>query len=87
MLILNLHALFAVSLYTTSNSIAVNTLVSIAMVQFVISVLFQTILCRKLRSTTLLMKLKLKLLKMQSVQFDAITAICATKDGIVQRCS
>jgi len=36
MLILNLHALFTASWYTTSNSIAVNTLVGIAITQFII---------------------------------------------------
>ena len=48
LLLLNLQALFAVSLYTTSNSIAVNTLVGIAMVQFVIFLLSQNTLCRKI---------------------------------------
>ena len=48
LLLLNLQALFAVSLYTTSNSIAVNTLVGIAMVQFVIFLLYQNTLSRKI---------------------------------------
>ena len=51
MLIFNLQSLFVVSLYTTSNSIAVNTLVCIATVQFVISILYQKVLYRMLKST------------------------------------
>jgi len=39
MLIFNLHVLFAVSWYTTLNSIVVNTLVGIAIVQFLIFIL------------------------------------------------
>ena len=41
MLIFNLQTLFAVSLHTTSNSIAVNTLISVAMVQSVTSLIYQ----------------------------------------------
>jgi len=40
-LIFNLQALFAVSWYTTSNSILVNTLVGIAMTQFVVFIFYQ----------------------------------------------
>ena len=47
MLIFNLQSLFAVSLFTTSNSIAVITLVGIAMIQFVIFMLYQMNLSKK----------------------------------------
>ena len=47
MLIFNLQALFAVSLYTTSNSIAVNTLVGLAMVIFAMSTLYHMRQCSK----------------------------------------
>ena len=54
LLVFNLHALFAVSLYTTSNSIAVNTLVGIAMIQFLIFTLYQMAWCRSAINVVLL---------------------------------
>ena len=63
LLIFNLHALFAVSLYTASNSIAVNTLVGIVMIQCIILALYDINLHRKVKVVshfiTLLLKLKL----------------------------
>ena len=62
LLVFNLQALFAVSLYTTSNSNAVYTLVSIGLMQFVIFILYQKPRCRKVANaalTILLARLKL----------------------------
>ena len=60
-LLFNLQILFVVSIYTTSNSIAVNTLVSLALGQFVVSILYRPILHSKLKlSWTLLAKLHSK---------------------------
>ena len=50
LLVLNLHTLFTASWYTTSNSIAVNTLVGIAVVQFIIFSLYQTQLWSKIKN-------------------------------------
>ena len=60
-LILNLHTLFAVSLYTTSNSIAVNTLVAIAIVQFVTFSMYHAKVLTKNIFITSLVQLKLSL--------------------------
>ena len=49
LLVFNLHILFTASWYTTSNSIAVNTLVGIAVVQFIIFSLYQTQLWRRIK--------------------------------------
>ena len=57
MIIFNLHALFTASWYTTSNSIAVNTLVGIAVIQFIILSIYQMKLCRKIRNIPLFLKL------------------------------
>ena len=65
MLIFNLQALFTASWYTTSNSIAVNTLFGIAVVQFLILYLCQILkLHRKLKNIPWCAKLfeKLKLM-------------------------
>jgi len=48
LLVLNLHTLFTASWYTASSSIAVNTLVGIAVVQFIIFSLYQTQLWREI---------------------------------------
>ena len=49
LLVFNLQALFTASWYTTSNSIAVNALVGIAVVQFVIFSSYKTQLWRKIK--------------------------------------
>ena len=49
-LLFNLQALFTASWYTTSNSVAVNTLVSIAIIQFVILALYQMKLFRQVQT-------------------------------------
>ena len=61
-LLFNLQALFTASWYTTSNSIAVNTLVGIATIQFMLLVLYQIKLCRKINNhlTKLPVNLQLK---------------------------
>ncbi|XP_065893254.1 uncharacterized protein [Dysidea avara] len=53
LLVFNLQVLFAVSLYTTSNSIAINILVGIAMVKFVSFTLYQMAWCRQATNTVL----------------------------------
>ena len=50
MLLLNLQALFTVSIYNTSNSVAVNILVGIALVQFVVFTLYQRALFGKVKT-------------------------------------
>ena len=60
-LIFNLHALFVASWYTTSNSIAVNTLVGIAMVQLIMFTLYQMKLYKKIMNVPLFVTLSAKL--------------------------
>jgi len=69
MLIFNLQALFTASWYTTSNSIAVNTLVGIAVVQFIIFILYQRKFYRKFNNVLCIAELfaKLKLKKISNL--------------------
>ena len=62
LLVFNLQSLFAISLYTTSNSIAVNTFIGIVIVQFVVFILYNRKQCRKAAHaclTTVFVKLNL----------------------------
>jgi len=59
LLIFYLQTLFVISLYSSSNSIAVNTLLAMAMVQFVIFLLCQKPWCRNIRKADLASQLKI----------------------------
>ena len=61
MLLFNLQTLFTASWYTISNSIAVNMLVGIAIVQFLIVSIYQIKLCRKVKHVSYFTKLFAKL--------------------------
>ena len=70
LLICNLHALFVASWYTTSNSSAVNTLIAVAILQFLAFRLYQIGLHGKIQSVTLAtFCAKLKLLKYFGVAY------------------